>query len=355
LIVLQADQWRRIGRALFVAAGATESNATRVTESLVDSNLAGHDSHGVARIPQYLQAISSGQLDPAGQPVVVKETGNSFLVDGQWTFGQVGAELAMKRAIQQAREHRIAVAGLIRAHHIGRLGEYSEMACQAGMIGMVMVGGIGGGGRTSGGVAPYGGSRPVFGTNPICFGLPAGSQPPVLSDFATSAVAAGKVSMARAKGEKLPPGCIVDREGNPTTDPEDYYAGGMLLPFGGHKGYGLAVVIELLGQALTGADRCAVEKGRGGVYQQAGNLFIVLDPSIFRPVEEYTAAADAILQRVKAVPPAPGFGEVLLPGELERRSKGRRQQEGIGLPDNSWETLQQEASRLGVDLAALLA
>lgn len=355
MVVLRPEQWRRLGHDLFVAAGATESNATRVTESLVDSSLAGHDSHGVIRIIQYLQAIEAGQLDPAAEPQVVREAGRATLVDGRWTFGQVSAAICMMKAIEQARRQGVALAGLVNAYHIGRLGEYSEMAQNAGMVGMVLAGGFGGvGGSNGAGVAPFGGAAPAFGTNPISFGLPAGREPGAMVDFATSAVAGGKISLARAKGAQLPPNCILDKNGNPTTNPEDFYDGGMLMTFGGHKGYGLAVVSELLGQALTGGDLCTDEKLGGGVYTKSGSLFLALDPGIFRPVKDYAAVADATLRRIKAVPPAPGFSEVLLPGEPELRSRAQRKVEGISLPDNSWQTLRQQAARYRVDLAALL-
>lgn len=353
MVVLQADQWRQITYALFMAAGATHTNAECVAQSLVDANLAGHDSHGVLRIPQYLQAIAAGQLNPASEPVVLKETACSLLIDGRWTFGQVGARMCMQVAINRAKEYGMAIVALIRAYHVGRLGEYSEMAHDAGMIGLVTAGGFGRGGI--GGMSPYGGAQPIFGMNPLSFGFPAGAQAPVVVDFATSTVAQGKISVARARGEQLPPDCIIDRNGKPTTDPEDYYNGGMALPFGGHKGYGLAVVTELLGQALTGADTCGDAQSSRGVYMLAGNVFIVLDPGLFRPKEEYSAAADAVIQRIKAVPPAAGFSEVLLPGEPEQRSKVRRLQEGIGLPESSWETIREQGIKYGLDPAELLS
>ncbi len=356
MVVLQAEQWLRLTHDLFVAAGATESNATRVAESLVDSSLAGHDSHGVIRIIQYIQAIEAGHLDPAAEPQVVTETPSTALIDGKWTFGQVSAEICMKKAIQQARGQGVAIAGLVNAYHIGRLGEYSEMAQQAGMIGMVLAGGFGGvGGAKATGVAPFGGASAAFGTNPISFGLPAGEETGAMVDFATSAVAGGKISLARAKGAQLPPGCILDKNGNPTTNPEDFYDGGVLMTFGGHKGYGLAVVTELLGQALTGSDLCSDEKLGGGVYTRSGSLFLALDPAVFRPARDYAAVADATLRRIKAVPPAQGFSEVLIPGEPELRSRARRREEGISLPDSSWQTLQQQAARCGVDTASLLS
>ncbi len=352
MVTFPAARWTRIGCALFTAAGATESNAARVTAALVDSSLAGHDSHGVIRLVQYLKAIQEGQLDPAGQPRILKEMAGASLVDGAWTFGQVGAEICMKRAISQAKVQGIALSALIRAYHIGRLGEYSEMAHDAGMIGMVLAGGFGGAGASSmTGVAPFGGAAGALGTNPISFGVPAGERPPVMVDFATSAVAGGKIALARARGVSLPPGYILDREGRPSTNPEDFYAGGTLQPFGAHKGYGLSVVIELLGQALTGSDRCDEKKlGGAGAYTRAGSLFIAIDTGLFRPSEDFAAAADATIRRIKSVPPAPGFDEVLLPGEPEQRSKAKRSTEGISLPDSSWEILLQLAASYGVDL-----
>ena len=356
VVTLQAEQWRTICRAVFLAAGATEINAARVTEALVDSNLVGHDSHGVIRVIQYLQAIEAGHVDPAAEPEVVQETAVTSLIDGKWTFGQVSAGLAMKKAIEKGKQQGIALSALIRGYHIGRLGEYSEMAYNAGMIGMVIAGGFGGSvGASGAGVAPYGGAKPTFGTNPISFGIPAGTEPPVLVDFASSAVAAGKIALARAKGTPLPSGWIVDKDGNPSTDAEDFYNGGALLTFGSHKGYGLAVAIELLGQALTGGDDIDEAPRGGGTYTRSGSIFVAIDPGIFRPLQRFTAAVDATVEKIKAVPPAAGFDEVLLPGEPEQRSRARRLVEGISLPDNSWETLKQLASGYGVDVAALVS
>jgi len=356
MVVFPADQWRRIGRALFEAAGASKANAERVTEAIVDSSLVGHDSHGVIRIVQYIQAIEQGHLDPAAKPEIVKETESTSFVDGKWTFGQVSAEIAMRKAMAQAREHGIAISGLTRAYHIGRLGEYSEMAYSEGMIGMVLAGGFGGvGGSSTTGVAPFGGARAAFGTNPISFGIPAGDKPGVLIDFATSTVAGGKISLARAKGVPLPEGCILDKEGKPTTNAEDFYDGGMLLTFGAHKGYGLAVVSELLGQMLTGSEQCREEPLGGGVYTKSGSIFVAIDPTIFRPFADFAASADNFIGKLKDVPPAPGFKEVLVPGEPEHRTRAQRLSEGVSLPESSWQTLQQQAVKYGVELAAVMS
>jgi LDH2 family malate/lactate/ureidoglycolate dehydrogenase len=356
MIVFKADQWQRMGHALFKATGATDANAKRVTVSLIDASLVGHDSHGVIRIVQYIQAIEKGHLNPAAEPVIIQETPTTSLVDGKWTFGQVSGEIAMRKALEQAKTHGIAIAGLTRAYHIGRLGEYSEMAYHDGMIGLILAGGFEGLGGASGnlGVAPFGGARPAFGTNPISFGIPAGDKPGVMVDFATSAVAGGKVAVARAKGMPLPEGCILDKDGKPTTRAEEFYDGGMLLPFGGHKGYGLAVVIELLGRMLTGADRCREEPCGGGVYTRSGSIFVAIDPGIFRPFADFVSATDKFLDHVSKVPPAPGFKEVLIPGEPEHRTRSLRITEGLSIPESSWQVLQQQAVRYGVDLMSVL-
>jgi hydroxycarboxylate dehydrogenase B len=355
VVVHSAEQYLALGEALFRAAGATPANARRVTESLVSSSLSGHDSHGVIRFVQYTKAIEDGQIDPKGQPKIIKETATSALVDGAWTFGQVGAEVATRIAVEKARSQGIALTALVKAQHIGRLGEYSEMAYEAGVIGMVFAGGFAGtAGTSTPGVAPYGGARGVFSTNPLSFGVPTGEMPPVMVDFATSAVAGGKISLARAKGEQLPPNSILDRDGNPTTDPEDYYAGGMMTTFGGHKGYGLAVVIELLGQAMTGS--LDYQDGSGDpVYATAGSVFIAISPTLFVSEEAYKKQADAILRRIKAVPPRPGFDEVLTPGEPEQRARAGRSSEGISLPDGTWNSIRQLAGKYGVDLEAVMS
>jgi uncharacterized oxidoreductase len=156
--------------------------------------------------------------------------------------------------------------------------------------------------------------------------------------------------MARAKGVPLPPDSILDKDGRPTTNAEDFYNGGMLLPFGAHKGYGLAVIIELLGQALTGSDLCHDEPSGGGLYTRTGSIFIAIDPAIFRPLTGFVNATDHFLNKLKTTPAAPGFREVLVPGDPEQRSRSIRLNEGIPLPESSWQTLQQQAIKYGVDL-----
>jgi LDH2 family malate/lactate/ureidoglycolate dehydrogenase len=351
--LVSADVLRTAGTRIFGAVGAPDEIAARVAHSLVDANLAGHDSHGVIRIPSYVRAVRAGEVIPHASPELVRETEVSAMVDGGWAFGQLTAERATRVAMDKARRHGIAVVAAVRCTHIGRLGEYAEMGAAEGLIVFVAAGGLTG---KRGQVAPYGGRRGVLGTNPLAFGFPGGSEdvPVLLADFATSAVAAGKIMVARAKGAPLPPGSIQDAEGRPSTQPQDYVDGGSLLPFGGHKGYGLMVVVELLGRVLTGSSAYA-EDGRGGdVYGQSGTLVLAMDPGLFRDAAEYARDADATLRRIKAIPPAPGFDEVLLPGEPERQSRSERTRSGIPVEDTTLEAIRETAQSLGLPRDLLL-
>src|SRR5262249_24875127 len=197
---------------------------------------------------------------------------------------------------------------------------------------------------------PFGGATPLFGTNPIAAGIPAGVEPSFLLDFATTAVAAGKIEVARAKKMPLPPGSIVDRDGRPTTHPADYYPGGALLPSGGPKGYALWVMVELLGRVLPGADAYAEEPRGGPVYGHSGMLVLAMNPAALGDPAAYAASADETIRRIKAVPPAHGFDEVLVPGEPEEQSRAERQATGIPIPEETWTRITETARELGADL-----
>jgi LDH2 family malate/lactate/ureidoglycolate dehydrogenase len=289
--------------------------------------------------------VRDGNTVASARPTIVRETGSTTLVDGHWAFGQVSAEFATRAAIAKAKTQGISLSGVVRCNHIGRLGEYGEIAANEGVIAIVLASGFRGRGVSA---VPFGGSRPLFGTNPIAVGIPAGDEPGVLVDFATTAVAAGKIEVARAKKAPLPPNSIVDREGRATTDPEDYYNGGALLPFGGHKGYALSVMVEFLGRVLTGADDYA-EEGRGGVvYTHSGTTILAIDSQVFSGAERYAREADETIHRIKAVPAAPGGSGVLVPGEPERQSRAERLACGIPIAEETWEKIQGVARELGV-------
>jgi LDH2 family malate/lactate/ureidoglycolate dehydrogenase len=349
---IEAARLEAITRRIMEAAGATPSNAQAMARSLVAANLAGHDSHGVMRVPGYIAAIRAGELLPAAIPAVERETAAGALVNGNWTFGQVSCAFATDVAIARARERMASVVGLVRCHHSGRLGEYAEQATAAGVILLVFGGGLAG----SPLVAPFGGSRAALGANPIAAGFPADAEHgPFIMDFATTVVAEGKVRVARDSGKLLPPGAIVpgaivDREGRPSVDPNDFYAGGMLLPFGGHKGYALSLFAELLITALLGAGDWA-EDGRGGrTFGRSGVLFLAIDPRMFDAADGVERRAAETLANMTAVPPAPGFGRVMTPGEPERQTAAERGRAGIPLPMTTWESLRAIAEEYGLEI-----
>lgn len=341
-----ADQLRRIGRAIFKAVGTPPDVAQRVSDSLVTNNLMGHDSHGVIRIPAYLRKINEGQIVPQAQPEVVWETPTTALLDGHWAFGQVVAARGMEIAIAKAREQNIAAVGMFHCPHIGRVGEYPAMAAEQGMIGIALCNS----GPPGGNVAPFGGRKPFFSTNPLALAVPAGEHSPLLVDFATSIVAEGKVRVARNRGKRIPEGWIIDAEGHPSTDPHDLYEGGALLPFGKHKGYGLALFIDIVGGILTGTGCTSMPDYDGG----NGTFMMAINIEAFRPLEEFKGLVDQLFAAVKEVPLAPGFEEILIPGEIEYRTQAQREREGIFVEEVTWEQIVEAAQSLGVDVESLL-
>jgi LDH2 family malate/lactate/ureidoglycolate dehydrogenase len=326
---------------IFQAAGATEAGARLVAGSLVKSNLVGHDSHGIVRVRQYLDNIAKKELDPAAEPIIVQETAAITQVDACYGFGQVAAHFAMNKTIEKAQSLSLAATGLLNCNHVGRLGEWVQMAADQGLIGLAFCNG----GRPGGLVAPHGGAGRLLGTNPLAAAVPVAGREPFVMDFATSAVAEGKVRVAKNKGLSIPEGWILDAQGRSSTNPDDLYNGGMLLPTAGHKGYGLALLIEFLGGVLT---------GQGGPWRpdcttvRNGVIFIVLAAQAFRPIEDFLADGAILYEKVKATPAAPGFDEVMLPGEPEQRTAQRRQREGIRIDETTWGQLKEAATGLGV-------
>jgi len=324
MILFPADELRDTATAIFRAAGADADPTEILVTHLIDANLAGHDSHGVLRIPSYVQAMKRGRIQPNARPAVIRETPVSALVDGNWTFGQVSARHGIDVAIAKAKAQGVAVVGVVRCNHIGRLGTYPTLAAKQGIVAMVTTGNVGKS------VAPFGGRQGVFGTNPFSFGFPAGHREDLMVDFATSTIAGGKVMVARAKHEPVPPGSLLDKNGDPTTDPNAYFDGGMLLPFGGHKGSALSVLSVLLSNVLVGAPEFSDQGGLSGTFMLA------IDAGLFRDQSKVTADADRVFDRIKDVPPAPGVDQVLVPGEPEVRTAERRRQGGIPVADDTW-------------------
>ena len=325
-----------------MAAGAPHHIADCVAGVLINANLSGHDSHGVLRIPQYLGWIADGSLLPAAEPKVMNETPNSLLVDGGQGFGHYAALRTVDTAIEKAKTGNVACANLVHMSHIGRLGEYAEAAAQAGCIGIITCG-VGLGCTTPTRVVPYGGAVGKLDTNAIAIGVPTGDGGPFIADFATSVVAEGKVRVALSKNLDLAEGCILDKHGNATVKPTDFFDGGWLLPLGGHKGYALSLITCLLGGLSPDLDLGA--DGMSGAFMQVINI------RAFAPLDSYQRGVRAFLDGMRETPAAPGFDEVIVPGDLAHRRRVERLTNGIELPETTYRHIQDAAAQLKVSLS----
>ena len=344
---IAAEDLHDLTRRVLLAAGADDRNATRVADALVSSNLSGVDTHGVFHLPRYVNEIREGMLVPTAWPEILTETPTTALVSGNWTFGHVVAEYAMEVAIAKARDRNVATVSLVRAMHIGRVGEYAEMAVANGMIALVWASGYGAEVPVA---VPFGGRAPILHTNPIAIGVPAGDETPMVMDFATTRIAGSKVRTAQLKGEQVPPGSLVDKDGNPTTDPSGYPSGGGMIAFGDHKGYAFMLADEFLGRVLAGADGHTEGERGGPLMRRQGVTMIVLRADLFQPMADFSRRSGELKRRVNAVPPAAGFDEVLVPGDLEARAREERSRQGIPIPAEVWRSLTDLAQGLEVPI-----
>ncbi|MBV9465795.1 MAG: Ldh family oxidoreductase [Solirubrobacterales bacterium] len=338
-----ADELRALTAAIFRAAGAQHDDAELVAASLLDAELCGHQSHGLIRVPEYLRQIREGLIVPDAQPRIVKDGAATLVVDGSWGFGQLVARRATDWVCERAHQHGVAAVGIHRCGHVGRVGSYPQLAADQGLVALAFVNGGGAEPR----VAPHGGSRPLFGTNPLAAAVPIPDAAPVVVDFSTAVVASGKIRVLRDRGEPLPEGWVLDSEGRPTTRAEDYYDGGMLLPAAEHKGYGLCLLIELLAGCLTGAGSVALPESG---YRLGNGMFLqAVDPGAFVGVERFGALASALAEAVAGTPPASGYERVMLPGEPERARAREAAERGIEISDGLWRALGDAAAELGVE------
>lgn len=333
-------QLESVGRAVLEGLGTPPDLAQLVSHSLVESNLVGHDSHGMMRLMQYANFVRAGQVIPDARCALLKQTQGAAVVDGAFGWGQPAAQFAVSTATALADQYGVSAITISHCNHIGRLGEYVETIARAGCIGIAMA-------NVDPSVAPFGGRTRMLGTDPMAFAVPQGAgHDPVMVDLATSGVAEGKLRVARDKGETVPPGLIIDKEGNPSTDPNAFYNGGALLPFGGHKGFGLAVMCELMGGALSGmAPSCLPEYAGGN-----GTLLIALKIAAFVPLAQFTDQADRFARAIQSAPPAPGTTSVLMPGTPEWQMRRNRLERGIELPERTWNDIRKLAEQLNVAL-----
>lgn len=344
----RAEQLKDFAQALFVAAGVPADDAEVVCRHLVDANLCGHDSHGVMRVPQYLQFLDDGKFRANVPLDILSETPAVVAADANWGLGQVQAHRLLAKLIDKANALGVASGTLRNSGHVGRLGEYAERAAANGLALIACVNSHGAGRR----VAPPGGREGRISTNPICLGVPTDAEPVIL-DFGTSVAAEGKVRVHFQKKEPVPAGWLLDANGQPTTNPAVLYEEprGTLIPFGGaqaYKGFGLGLLIDLFAGGLSGGSCSHPDAPLAGI----GNalVFVVLNPALFGGREQFLQSTTGLSAFVRSCPPADGVEKILLPGDPEREMKKKRLIEGIAIPDGTWAIMVKEASRLNVPL-----
>ncbi|GEN88968.1 MULTISPECIES: ureidoglycolate dehydrogenase [Oceanobacillus] len=324
-----------ITKKIFLKYGVTEEAAEAIADVLVHANLRGVDSHGVLRVEHYIKRIQSGGINPAAQPRVTETSASTSVLDGDNGFGHYISKSAMDIAIKQAEEAGAGAVAVKNSSHCGALSYFVEQAAQNNLIGIAMT-------HTDKIVVPFGGSEPFFGTNPIAFGFPANKEEPVILDFATSTVALGKILNAKEKKESIPHGWGVDENGEATHDPNKVVA---LSPFGGPKGYGLAMVVEIFSAMLTGAAFGPHVSKMYGEYdknRELGHFFMAIDPAKFVSIDTFTSRLDQMIQELRETTPGPNIDKVYIPGELEMLNAKKRGKEGIPLPDSVLAFLKQE-------------
>lgn len=353
-LILEPGATQAFVHSILRAIGADDDAATETAVHLVGANLAGHDSHGVMRVVQYVDQSDQGKLHAGARGATLKESPALLLYDAQRGLGQWTSRLALDWCLRQARQTGIAAAAVRHSNHVGRLGHYAEAAASEGLVSITTVGSVGPGiGRT----APFHGIGQLLGTNPWCFGVPAADRTPLVADFATSQVAEGKLRDARYRGKRVAAGLIIDRHGHPTTLPDDFYDGGALLPVGGdltgHKGYGLGLASALIGGLAAIGDRDPTPAGTmsdapaGGLWT-AGFFTVVLDPGWFGGADSYRDLVRRLLDAAGQGEPVPGQDRVLVPGEPEMLSRRRRARDGLPIPPSLWKQLARLGERFGV-------
>lgn len=329
--------------------GSSAAEVQAVAGNLIEANLTGHDSHGIGMLPRYAKSYLEGGLKPNTHVSVVHDGGTLLRLDGNAGFGQVIGAEAMALAIERTRAQGSCIVALGNAHHLGRIGAWAEQVAAAGFVSLHFVNVI-----SRAIVAPHGGGDARFGTNPFCAGVPLPGRPPVILDFATSVIAQGKTRVAHNKGEPVEPGQLIDDQGQPTTNPRYTVIPpfGALLTFGGHKGYGLALMCELLGGALAaGMTQRDGDSSRMRVLN--GMFSVLLDPAALGGSGAFVNEAQAFVDWVQASPPRAGFGPVQVAGDAERASRARRSAEGVPVDGTTWQEILEAARSLGVDPAAV--
>ena len=346
--VFSAEELRRTGSRLLAACGASEEEAGLVADELVESSLRGLDSHGVVRLVMYADHVHEGTIRPGTPVTIVKENPSTALVDCGSGFGIVGALRMVEIVAEKARATGLACAASLRLNHVGRLGSCPEKLAARGLFGLATANSP----RHGHFVSPWGGQEGRLATNPIAWAAPTAGSPLVM-DMSTSMISEGKIRILMQEGSPVPEGSILDADGAPTTDPRRFYGPprGTILPFGsprlGYKGFGLGLLVEILGSALAGVPLTPPEQPS----PYGNGLFLLaVDPEAFGGRERFRQLVSEFSAYVASSAPAPGTDGVILPGALDAAARERRLQEGIPVAEETWQQIREAGRRAGIEL-----
>ena len=332
-----------LGTGILTAVGVPDADARLLADSLATAELWGHSSHGMLRLPWYTARLRSGAMEPVTEPTVVTDTGPLVVLDGHHGIGQVLTARAVDVGIERARAHGIAGVAVRNSNHFGTAAYFTRRAAEAGCVALLAT-------NASPAMAPWGGREKAVGTNPWSIAAPAGSYGPVVMDIANTAVARGKIYLAKEKGVPIPEGWAADADGVPTTDAREAVHG-LILPMAGHKGYAISFMFDVLAGVLTGS---SFGTGVAGPYDPArrsgcGHFLMIVDVAAMQPAEEFASRMEALVAQTKANPTAPGMEEIFVPGEIEQRNAVRNAA-GIVLPSKTWDDLSTLAAESGVTM-----
>jgi uncharacterized oxidoreductase len=351
MVTIKAENLIDFVADVFGHADSSSEEARRIATYLTTANLTGHDSHGVIRVPVYMRWKKMGSVVPNQTPEVVFDTPSLAVVDGKFGYGQTVTPVAVQIGIEKCKRAGLAAVALRNAGHIGRVGDWAEMAAAEGLVSVHFVNAAG-----SLLVAPYGGVEKRLSTAPYCVGIPRKGQDPIVLDFATSVVAEGKCLVASRGGKTLPKGALIDSDGTLSEDPQVLYGPyaqdgprdhtkgtGAIRAFGEHKGSGLAFICELLGGGLTGTGATAPNRRFAN-----GMLALYVDPDVIDTGNVFDGEIARYVEFIRATKPVTGIEQVLIPGDPERKTRAARSKNGIPLPDDTWVAIVNTAREVGV-------
>ena len=347
-MVISSDALRTFCRDALRHCGVLEKPAEETAGVLVSADKRGIHSHGTVRMPGYVECLLSGGVKRDATPRIVSQTEVSARIDADRGLGIPATLYAVEVARKKARNHGIGIVNVFNSHHHGACGHYSQMLALDGFVGVAM---------STGDVimAASGSASRAIGNNPFSYAVPAGKYRALCYDVAMSQVAAGKISMAADEGREIPLGWLLDTEGNPTTDPRQYDLGGALVPFGGHKGYGLSIMVEVLAGLLSGAAMLGDihawnrDPEHGG---NVGHMIVAIDPKTISPEVDLTARVEQMIEQLAAARRAPGVERILYPGQLEHEREAAAEKNGLTLPRATLDALRAVEARTGVSLNA---